>query len=188
MTKIKNKIIFIIIIFISGCLNNKKEDLESSIAAYVNNVPIKYIDIDKLAKQEIYDELNRIYLIRKLVLDEKIENELLNQEAKKNNVSYEKLIDNYYKRNINDSSIKIFIQINGYQQFIPEYTNTLKYHDINSTKGRKVLIKKFKNYLINKYVDSLKKENRIKIFLKPPLPPSPSFLVILQQPLYITDI
>ena len=48
------------------------------------------------------------------------------------------------------------LMLANYVDKIPELKETFIFHDIKSTKGQEILIEKFKNYLLNQYIDSLK--------------------------------
>jgi len=166
------RVLLVLNICINGCKSDIVKDIENNnIVAYVNDNPIYYTDIDKIIKQELYDELNRIYLIRKLALDETIKEIMLKSEAEKYNTSKYELIDNYYKTHYSNIALKQYIYRNGYQNGIPELKRNLKYLNLNSKDGNELLIKKFRNFLVNKYIDSLKQVNNIKILLKHPIPP-----------------
>ena len=71
----------LLLVFITACHKNSVQN--QFVAATINGKPINYSQIDQLAKHELYDELSRIYWIRKNALDETIDNKLLENEAKK---------------------------------------------------------------------------------------------------------
>ena len=59
-------------LFLDSCNADKKNNEKSGdeVIAVINNDCVYYSDIDKQVKQQIFDELNRIYTIRQLALDE----------------------------------------------------------------------------------------------------------------------
>jgi protein-disulfide isomerase len=140
------------------------------IAALVDNKPVYMGDIDKSVKQELYDELYRIYIIRKTAINETFKEYMLDTEAKKSGKSKNEYIEAYYKRKTNDSSLSVFIKkVN--MDAVPELKRTLRYHSIYSPEGKALVLNNFKNYLLGKLIDSLRTVYKPKILIEPPLPP-----------------
>lgn len=175
LLKIEFYFIVVLTCFSYSCnFNNTEEQTNNKnipVAAYINNTPIYITEIDEKIRQELYDELNRIYIIRKLTLNEIIREYLLKNEAQKHGISKKELTDNYYLKNVTDSALKKYAS-DHQLKYIPELKRSLKYYDVNSEEGRDLLIDGYKKYLLNKYIDSLKKEYDINILLKPPLHPN----------------
>ncbi len=171
---IRKIIPFLIILFLISfsCDRNKNNsESDSDIVAYVNTAPILLEEIDKEIKQELYDELNRIYFIRKVALEEKIKDKILALEAKHKNLSVDELIDSIRKKGEKEGKLKAFIERNGYNNGIPVYERTIKTYPIKSSKGEMVLKKKFEDYLIKEFIDSLKSVYQTDILLTPPISP-----------------
>ncbi|MBI4649135.1 MAG: thioredoxin domain-containing protein, partial [Bacteroidia bacterium] len=162
-------------IILSSC-NNRSNELSSGsllndyVIAQIDTSRIYISEIDKLAKQELYDQLYRIYTIRKVVLNENIKDRLLENEAKKHCKTKDEFINIYYSRMINDSNISKYMSQRNLN-YIPELKRTLKYYDIENDKGKELIIESYKRYLLERLTDSLKLVHKIKVFLKPPLPP-----------------
>src|SRR6187200_2992820 len=76
-------------LFLISCDADKKSNERSpgAVIALVNNDYIYYSDINNQVKQQIFDELNRIYTVRQLALDETIDERLIEQEAGKKGLS-----------------------------------------------------------------------------------------------------
>lgn len=149
----------------------EKTDVTSeNIAAIVDNKPIYLTDVDKLNKQELYDELYRIYIIRKTTIIEIFKESVLKSESEKHNKTVNDYLEKYYKLRINDNSLENFIKKMNLTA-IPELKRTLNYYDINSDKGRALVLEGFKKYLLEKLIDSLKAVYKPKILIEPPLPP-----------------
>jgi len=170
-------ILFVILFCLFSCTNNntdiKLKNNEISIAGYINNEPVPLSDIDKTIKQELYDELYRIYIIRKTALNEYFKEYMLQTEAKNNNISKEQYLNNYVQKYLTDKNLAEFINKNKIN-IIPELKRTLNYYDVNSIKGKAIIAKSYKQHLINKLIDSLKTIYKPTINIQPPIPPKVS--------------
>ena len=64
----------VILIFTMSCskitMHDNKKKNEN--IANIDSITVTYEEVDELIKQELYDELSRIYLIRKVALDQVI--------------------------------------------------------------------------------------------------------------------
>lgn len=163
--------IFLVIGLISCSTNKKKYNYDDKVIAFIDNHPIFYTEIDDKVKGELFDELNRIYIIRKIVLDEVIESKLLEFEARKFNVTKDSLLSNLYKSKINDITIEKYTegcQLNGK---ISELGKNLVFHDLKSEKGRALLMLNYKEHILDQYTDSLRDVYKIETLLKSPMPP-----------------
>lgn len=168
----KNTLLILIqFLLFASCSNLEKKRIDNRVLAYVNGVPITTDQVDNKITQEIYDELNRIYLIRKMALDETIKDNILKQEAHKYNLTVEALIDSLFMPNMKNGSLQEFINRNQFDKGIPVLGRSLEYFDIKTKIGEDVLMKRFKEYIINDFIDSLKKSYQISILLKPPISP-----------------
>lgn len=172
----KPLIIIILISLIISCNIEKKESpnikKNKRIAAYINDSIITLSDLDNTTQQEIYDELNRIYLIRKTALHYMIEDKLIENEARKKNISKKIFLQNYYVSHFSDSLLNKFIKFNKLEKGIVNLKQTLEYIDIKSNEGKVLLEKEFNKFLRQYLIDSLKQANNIKIKLSPPQAPT----------------
>jgi protein-disulfide isomerase len=172
--KIPFLILFSTTLILFSCNSSPKnqiQDTTKNIIASVDSIPIFCDSVDNMVKQELYDELSRIYLIRKIALEQVIKDKLLWSEAKKLNFTVEELKSSLYKNKANDANLQNFSRNTNYPGKVPELRETLVFHDINSARGHDLLVAKYKEYLINQYIDSLKKTHQISISLKPPKSP-----------------
>jgi hypothetical protein len=151
--------------------NNKFNNDEPSIVAYIDSIPISLNEIDDLCRQELFDELSRIHLIRKVTLERVINDKIIELEAEKINVTVEQLKNSLFDEKINYESIDRYTRLSNYVDKIPELKETYILHDVKSTRGQEILIDKFKDYLLNQYIDSLKALHQITISLHPPKSP-----------------
>lgn len=166
--------LFFIVLFFTSCKSHSRKntfDANQNIIATIDSNPILYDSVDNLLKQELYDELSRIYLVRKITLEQVIKDKILQLEAKKLNCSVEELKGSLYKKKVNNANLQNFSSHTNYPGKVPELRETLVFHDINSNRGHDLLVTKYKEYLLNQYVDSLRKLHQITISLKPPNSP-----------------
>jgi protein-disulfide isomerase len=166
-------ILFILIpflFFVSSCREKLKSQKSTVVASIEGLDSINLSEIDNLSKQELYDELNRIYIIRKTTLNLLLKDKVLQLEAKKNNKSTELFLQNYFNKKINDSVLKEFIKHNNLTYGIPDLKRNLRYFDIKSVEGHELLIEAVKKSLKQDLIDSLFKVFKVKILLNPPSP------------------
>jgi len=170
-----NKIIlFLICISLIPSSCNSKREKEPSInriIAFVDTIPITFDQIDAKISQEIYDELSRIYMIRKIALDETIKEQIIKVEASKHNMSPDQYINSLCTEAIQNGSMQRFIEVNHYEKKIPVLERTLVYNETKSKKGNETLILRFKEFLVKELADSLTKIYKTTILLSPPVPP-----------------
>jgi len=172
MKKKSYAIIFLCVaIFSCNKITNQKSLENTSYIAQIDSINILTTDVDKTIRQELYDELSRIYLIRKVATEEVVKTKILEIEAKKRKLTIESLKDMLYARKLNEVNLRLFAEKINNSESIAELRETLVYHDINSEKGKELLTRRYKEYLLNQFTDSLKKLHNIKILLTPPHPP-----------------
>lgn len=167
--------LFITVLFFTSCRpfnKNRITDANQNILASIDSIPIGYEEVDNLTKQELYDQLSRIYLIRKITLDQVIKDKILQLEAEKLNITTEELKNKLYKNKITEANLEKFASNTNYPGKVLELRETLVFHDIKSVKGKEILTTRYKEYILNQYVDSLKKTHQISISLKPPKSPT----------------
>jgi len=168
-------ILFITTLFLFSCNSYHKnhiQDTTQKIIALVDSIPILCDSVDNMVKQELYDELCRIYLIRKVTLEQVIKDKILQLEAKKLNYTIEELKNSLFKNRITEANLKMFSGKTNYPGKVSELRETLVFHDIKSAIGHDLIVTKYKEYLLNQYIDSLRKVHQITIFLKPPKSPT----------------
>jgi thiol-disulfide isomerase/thioredoxin len=166
------KIFFFIILIGIGfwsCNKTQTAENESETVAVVGNEKISITEIDNQVKQELYDELSRIYTIRKLVLNETIKEKLLLQEAQKLGIGKDELLKRNYERCKN--KLAAFKKVNKFEESVPVFERGLERVSLGTEKGQKILNDKFNQYITDILTDSLKKVYSVKISLTPPLSP-----------------
>lgn len=155
---------FIILVFsvvICSC-NSKKQQT----VAIVDGVPITMQQIDALINEQLFHMLEGIYLIRKQALDEYIDQWVIAEEAKRRNVTVDKLLEREVMPLLTDSLIeKTIIELRGY---VPDRIDPKRVYDCNTAFGREYLRQSLLLDLKSKYAQKLRENHKIKIFLNPP--------------------
>lgn len=167
--------LFTSVLLFTSCKSYNKNnitDANQNNLAYIDSIPIAYDEVDNLIKQELYDQLSRIHLIRKVTLDQVIKDKILLIEAQKLNTTVAELKSSLYKNKVTEVNLKKFANNSNFPGKVPEFRETLVFHDIKSKKGKELLITRYKEYLLNHLVDSLKKTHQITISLEPPKSPT----------------
>ncbi|MDR2887450.1 MAG: thioredoxin domain-containing protein [Bacteroidales bacterium] len=166
--------LFLPLLFSCSQRNNSKQ-YSGEVVAWVDTIPITMAQVDNPIRQELFDELNRIYTIRNISLQELIDEKLLALEAVKYNTTAEALKDSLVELQIKNNKLQRFISDNRYDAGIMVLERSLSSFDIESAKGNAALMERFKDYVINAYTDSLKQIYTVKVNLEPPGAPRINF-------------
>lgn len=146
---------------VSSC-NTKK----SNIIAIVDNQSITMQQVDAVAKDQLFDLLEGIYVIRRNILDEYINRMVITSEAKKEDLSYGEYLDKYVYSTITDSLVDAKIQyLNG---IVPDRTEFMLSYDCSTEFGRAYLVESIRRQMVSDLADSLRTKHDIKINLKSP--------------------
>jgi protein-disulfide isomerase len=167
-------IIVLLALLVTSCnLYKKKKAVseKSDQIASIDSIPISFDEVDNLCRQELFDQLSRIHLIRKITLEQVIKDKVLQLEAKRLNISVEQLTHSLYKNKITSANLEKFAILTNHTEKVTELRETLVFHDVKSPKGQEILTTRYKEYILNQYIDSLKKLHQITISLKPPKSP-----------------
>jgi len=151
--------------FIS-CSTNKSNEV-----AIIDGESIYLEEIDSLVTQEIYDELYRIYNIRKYSLEHIIKNRVLKNEAIKNEISIDSLLRKVIIRKKKDYSVEQYIFDKNLNNGIPRYGRTYETIDSKSQEGMRLINISYNNYIKERYIDSLIQLVNVNILLEPPIRP-----------------
>lgn len=166
----KNTIWFVIVsnlVIITSCTN--KNSLPEEGVATIGDKVIKLKEVDFLIEQELYADLYHIYFLRKTALEVLVKDKVLLLEAKNWKISVDQLIDSIIKVNNTAEGLEKFIKENGFKSGYPKVRGgELKYIDVNSKEGKRLVNIDFNDNLISKFVDSLKHAYSVKISLPPP--------------------
>lgn len=162
----------VITAFIILCLANAcSEHKTSTIIAEIDGTPIYESELNTMIKQELFDELNAITVLKKKALEQLINVKLVQQEAIKANMSYQNFINHY-----TDKKIETF----GIDSLLKEYkiSSVLHLHDKDmykiSTDSPESKVSKLyylKGAILDKLIDSLRKGKEINCYIYPPKSP-----------------
>jgi len=170
-----NKIFLLLTVtFLFSCNQNEKTNIQnakSEIVAAINDTLISMKQLDKTIQQELYDELDRIYNIRKVALSYLINDKVIDIEAHNSGLQSETLLNNYYKKNKSAQKLALFVKKNNLEKGIIDLKKSLRIVDINCPEGKVLLENEYKLYLKKKLIDSLKSKYNIKNYLAPPKSP-----------------
>jgi len=168
---LKNTLIAFSLLIIVSCKNETKTNSDyNGIAGYIGETPVPLTEIDKMAQQELYDELYRIYIIRKTAFREYAKQYMLKEEARRYGLNKDEYLKKYFSGRINEESVKKYISENNITTF-PELKRGLKYYDVNSNEGKQMAEESYKIYLEKKLVDSLYTVYKPKMIIEAPVPP-----------------
>jgi thiol-disulfide isomerase/thioredoxin len=154
-------IILLFCIVIYSC-NDKKQE----IVARIDGRLITMQQVDELINEQLFHMLEGIYLIRKQALDEYINQIVITEEAKRQNLSEEKLLDKEIMPLLVDSLIEERIVV--LHGFVPDRTDPKKIYDCKTAFGREYLRESMLLEAKSKYAYKLRAKHKIEIFIKTP--------------------
>jgi protein-disulfide isomerase len=93
-------------------------------------------------------------------------------EANKLNITVKQLTNSLYKNKLTSANLEKFAILTNHTEKVTELREALISYDTKSPKGQEILTIRYKEYLLNQFVDSLKKTHQITISLKPPKSPT----------------
>lgn len=165
----KKIVIYLCVLQTLSCRNTKEQE---NIIAEVNDIVITKEEVDNLIDQELYQTLQRIYVLRKNATEEIIFQKLLDEEARsmgksKDQILKEEIDDLLTEKNINEYIRNKKLEERG----IPNINNGYRVVNVRSSEGIQLVKTDFKKYLTNMLYDRLKEKNKVKTFLNPPSPP-----------------
>lgn len=169
----QNRLLTLIIIALL-CIscNQKNEKHREDIIAEVNGIEINSSDLDMLVRQELFDELNRIYNIRDLALTELIKIKILEQEAVKRNKSVPEFLRTYTDSVINHYSYdSLVIKYNLNTPATMIYKTSMMQIPPDTYEGRLNQRSKLEYLIQTQLIDSLINKGNVKRFLYPPKSP-----------------
>ncbi|MEG0463074.1 thioredoxin domain-containing protein [Bacteroides sp.] len=151
-----------------ACNEHKK----AIIIAEIDGQAISENELNTLIKQELFDELTRIYEIKKKALEQLINVKLIQAIANEKQMSYQQFID-YYTENkmkncgidslLKQYKISTILQLRDTNMYtVPTHSPTAEFPRYYQLKGA----------IMSELLDSLKKGKDIKQYLYPPKSPS----------------
>lgn len=159
--------LLVFIITITSC-NNKK----SGVIGKIGDEIIYASDVDKLAQQELFDQLNQIYNIKSKAFDAYVDLKLLNNEAKMHNITINEFANSYVSQ-----QIKMFGIDSLYQKYQVKHRVKLHGTDLTTTEKGSLddsirVAYSLKAIIIQNFLDSLKETIKIEKYVYPPKSPN----------------
>lgn len=158
---------FFILFFISCNIPNVKKD---DVIAEVNGEKIFLSELSLQSKQEIFDLLNTAYEIKYRVLTDLIKQKLLENAAKKENMSLDDFVDFLVQQKLflDQDSIKKNYGINTQSFYAKNDLIPLKEGSIEEELSFK---RRFRSRIAQAFVDSLYQKADVKRYIYPPKQP-----------------
>lgn len=152
---------------------NQKSKQPEKIAARIDNTEIRLSEIDNYVRYEIFEALQRIYILRKAATEELINDKLFELEATHLQISKEKFLQEQVYNKIADSSVNRYVQDHKLDSSgMPDITNGYRIIFPNTPEGRILARDVFKKQLLNDLSDGLKRKYNIQFLLTPPQAPT----------------
>lgn len=162
--------IVLLIIFFAAC-GRKEESVPKKVVAEIGDEILYADELNTIIKQELFDELNKIYEIKKKALEQLINVKLLQNEANKKQLSYQQFINDYTDYQIKRLGLDSLFRHYNIQSTI-EFRDTNMYNiSINSTDGKYSRLYQLRGAIVDDLLDSLKQNKRIVQYLYPPKSP-----------------
>ncbi|WP_371296120.1 thioredoxin domain-containing protein [Bacteroides sp.] len=156
---------------ISSCLEIEKPSSNGEIVAEVGQEKIYENELNMIIKQELFDELNRIYDIKKKALSQLIDVKLLQKEANKLNMSYQQYIDSYYEMKVAQYGKDSILKKYRLASYFHLHNKKMYQVEMNSSDGKYSKDYYLRGAIIDHLLDSLKKVNNIRQYIYPPKSP-----------------
>ncbi|WP_138477191.1 thioredoxin domain-containing protein [Dyadobacter bucti] len=156
-----------ILLLITGCTITKDENF----VAEVNGQKISIQEIDGMVRNSLYEYLFAIYNVRKISLDELINQRLLNFRARRHRISTDSVLSIGIAGMKKKISIDSYIRNNSLHYGVVDEKNPFKLIPLKTAEGQRILHESYLNFLRNEYIQELRKESDIRIYLKPPITP-----------------
>ncbi|WP_149244498.1 thioredoxin domain-containing protein [Dyadobacter sp. 32] len=146
-----------------------KNGSEQEVLATFDGDPIVFHDVDALIQPELYESLFNTYYARKLMAEDLIKEKLLLNEANKQKISKDSLVQQI----IVGSSISLsqYVIQNNLDQGIPDSAFPGRLIPTDDAEGKKKLSKLYREFCVERFVTLEKGKHKIQVFLKPPLTP-----------------
>lgn len=165
--------VILIMLFHTSC-NSRTNSANATkdIIAELDGEVIYANEINTIIKQELYDELCRIYEVKRKALEQLINVKLLQKEANKKQMTYQEFIDEY-----TDAKIKQLGRDSLFRKYNIKYITEFREKSIysvavDSPTGKITGNFRLKGAIVDDLLDSLKRDKKIVQYLYPPKSPS----------------
>lgn len=165
-------IILATLLFTSCDFKKESPQAEKEIIATFDEEVIYSSEVNMIIKQELYDELSRIYEIKRQALEQLINVKILQKEANKKRIKYQQYIDDYADAQIKQFGIDSLLKRYNMQS-ITEFRGKSIYNvAVDSPTGKVTRLFHLKGAITDDLLDSLKRDKKIVQYLYPPKSPS----------------
>lgn len=155
----------------SSCDFDTNQSQNDVIVALIDDEKLTMNALDDKIKFQLYEQLYDIYLVRKIALDEMIEEKLLLKESVLKQIPIDSLLMTNVYVKITPASLDEFIINNDLQNGISDIDNPTHLVNTKTSYGRELVVTAMKNKLKDDYLSNLREKHSIKIKLEPPLTP-----------------
>lgn len=156
--------------FLLSC-NKSTSNEKKEIIAEIGDMPIYAEELNTIIKQELFDELNRFYELKKKALEQLINVKLLQEEADKKNMPYLQYIDYYANTMIEKIGIDSLLKKYNLSSMTELHGTDMYQVSKESPMGESSLIYNLKGQIIDKLIDSLRNSKKIAQYIYPPKSP-----------------
>lgn len=160
--------IALLVCLICACSKRSKPE----IVAEIDGQPIYANELNTIIKQELFDELNRIYELKKKALVQLVDVKLIQAEANKQEMEYQQYIDEYTEARIKEYGVDSLLKrykMPAVMQLRDENMYTVS---TNSSAGELPRHYHLKGAIMRELLDSLRNSKGIKMYVYPPQSPS----------------
>ena len=167
MKRTKYSIFIILFALLCPSCNSRKKSSHNDreIIAELGEEVLYTDELNTIIKQELFDELNKIYEIKKKAVEQLINVKLLQKEADKKQLSYQQYIDNYTDNQIQRLGIDSLSKRYNLKSII-EFRDANMYNvATNSPTGKISGLYRLKGFIIDNLLDSLKQNLQSRFLL-----------------------
>jgi len=167
------KIFLFITIFLIlqvSCKNNSPEN--KKVIAKTNDSEVYLNEADNYVKYELYDALQRIYVLRKAAAEELIDKKIIELEAKSLHLSVDQFLDKEINTKISDAAVNTFIKTHHLDSLgMPDINNGYRIKFPNTIEGKLIAKEEYKKKLKKDLLQGLKAKYKVEFLLTPPIAP-----------------
>lgn len=147
-------------------------DNRKNAVAEINGEPVYAQEVESLIKQELFDELNRIYEIKKQALKQLSGVKLIRKEAEKYGLEEKLFVEKYINQKKERYGVDSLLIKYGIVANIPQVHTKQLYHvKQKSFEGQFARETELKSYILRELIDSLTQVSDIHYYLYPPKSP-----------------
>ncbi|MCF2491539.1 thioredoxin domain-containing protein [Dyadobacter sp. CY347] len=168
--KTTSKTFVVLLAILIGFCSCKKQE-ENGIIAKMEGEEISIEEIDMLIKNSLYEYLFAIYDVRRIALNELINNKLMAKEAKAHKIDADSVTSlklNEMKRRITKEQ---YIADNSLKSGVVDEKNPFKLIPLDTPEGQRVLEESYVKFLKHTLVKELQAKYKVSVLLAPPQTP-----------------